>query len=81
MKIRLEKPAVNILKLTGGKNEKARRGALHEKLPSDLYFVYRKYWMEIKITEYVIWKQEAFYITEMLLNIYNVQKTGVTSDF
>ena len=37
--------------------------------------------MEIKITEYVIWKQEAFYITEMLLRIYNVQKTGVTSDF
>ena len=43
MEIRLEKPAVNILKLTGGKNEKARRGALHEKLRSDLYFVYRKY--------------------------------------
>ena len=81
MEIRLEKPAVNILKLTGGKNEKARRGTLHEKLRSDLYFVYRKCWMEIKITEYVIWKQEAFYITEMLLHIYNVQKTGVNSDF
>ena len=81
MEIRLEKPAVNILKLTCGKNEKARRGALHEKLRSDLYFVYRKYWMEIKITEYVIWKQESFYITEMLLHIYNIQKTGVTSDF
>ena len=26
MKIRLEKPAVNISKLTGGKNEKARQG-------------------------------------------------------
>ena len=33
MKIRLEKPAVNISKLTGGKNEKPRRGALHEKFP------------------------------------------------
>ena len=43
MEIRLEKPAVNILKLTGGKNEKARRGALHEKLRLDLYFVYRKH--------------------------------------
>ena len=42
MKIRLEKPAVNISKLMGGKNEKARRGALHEKLRIDLYFVYRK---------------------------------------
>ena len=33
------------------KNEKARRGALHEKLRLDLYFVYRKQLMEIKITE------------------------------
>ena len=32
MKIRLEKPAVNISKLTGGKNEKARWEPLHEKL-------------------------------------------------
>ena len=39
MKIRLEKPAVNISKLTGGKNEKARRGTLHEKRRLDLYFV------------------------------------------
>ena len=43
MKIRLEKLAVNISKLTGGKNEKPRRGALHEKLRLDLYFVYRKH--------------------------------------
>ena len=38
MKIRLEKPAVSISSLTGGKNEKTRRGALHEKLRLDLYF-------------------------------------------
>ena len=43
MKIRLEKPSVNISNLTGGKNEKARRGALHEKLRLDLYiFFYRE---------------------------------------
>ena len=30
-------------KLAGGKNEKARRGPLHEKLWLGLYFVYRKY--------------------------------------
>ena len=42
MKIRLEKPAVNISELTVGKNEKARQGALHE-LRLDLYFVYRKH--------------------------------------
>ena len=54
MKIRLEKIAVNISKLTGGKNEKPRRGDLHEKLWLDLYFVYRKQVMEIKVIEYVI---------------------------
>ena len=43
MTIQLEKPAVNISKLTGGKNEKSRLGALHEKLRLDLYFVYRKH--------------------------------------
>ena len=40
MKIRLEEPAVNISNLTGGKNEKARRGALHEKLRLDLLEVF-----------------------------------------
>ena len=39
MKIRLEKPAVNISNLTYGKNEIARRGALHEKVRLDLYFL------------------------------------------
>ena len=38
MEIRLEKPAMNISNLTGGKNENIRRGALHEKLRLDLYF-------------------------------------------
>ena len=37
MKIPLEKPAVNISKLTAGKNKKARRGAMHEKLRLDLF--------------------------------------------
>ena len=39
MKIRLEKPAMNISNLTDSKNEKVRRGALHEKPRLDLYFV------------------------------------------
>ena len=34
MKMQLEKPTVNISKLTGGKNEKPRRGTLHEKIDS-----------------------------------------------
>ena len=60
MKILLENPAVSITKLTGGKNVKAWRGALYEKLGLDLSFVYRKHWMEIKITEHVICRKEAF---------------------
>ena len=43
VKIRLEKAAVNTSKLTGGKNGKARRGALHEKFRLELHFVCRKY--------------------------------------
>ena len=43
MKIRLEKPAVNVSKRTGGKNEKPRRGALHEKLRLNIYFVKKKH--------------------------------------
>ena len=43
IKIGLEKPAMNISKLTRGKSEKPRWGALHEKLWLDLYFVYRKH--------------------------------------
>ena len=39
MKMRLEKAAVNISNLMDGKNEKARRGALHEKLRLDLYLL------------------------------------------
>ena len=39
MKFRLQKPAVNISNLTGGKNEKARREDLHEKLRLNLHFL------------------------------------------
>ena len=38
MKIRLEQSALNISKLTDGRNEKARRVALHEKLLLDILF-------------------------------------------
>ena len=81
MKIRQKKPALNISKLMGGKNEKARRGALHEKLLLDLYFVYRKYWVEIKVTDYVVCQQEAFYIIELLLHINSGQQTEVIFGF
>ena len=42
MKIQLEKSALNIPNLTGGHNEKAGRGALHEKLRLDLFFFNRE---------------------------------------
>ena len=78
MKIPIEKPPVNISKLTVGKNKKARRGAMHEKLRLDLYFVYRKQWMEIKITWICDMSTRGFLI-EILLHIHNVQQTEVTS--
>ena len=60
MKIGLKKPGVNIPKLTVAKMKKLDGVTLHEKLRLDLYFVYRKQLMEIKITEYIICRQEAF---------------------
>ena len=59
-KIRLEKPVAKNSKFTGGKNGKPRRGILREKIDLDLYFIYRKHWMESKITEYEICRQEVF---------------------
>ena len=56
MKIRLEKAAVNISNLTGGKNEKARWGALHEKLWLDLLRVFTV----------------SLYIFKLLFNDYDV---------
>ena len=77
MRIRLEKPAVDIWKLMGGKNEKARRRALHEKLRLDLYFVYRKHWMEVKATN--MWYADRRLSNWNLLHIYNAQQTEVIS--
>ena len=78
--MRLEKPAVNISKLTGGKNEKPRRGTLHEKLWLDLYFVYRKHWMEIK-NNWICDISTRGSLFEILLHIYIVQQTEVIFGF
>ena len=59
MKIQLEKSAGIISKLTDGKNGKPRREILREKLQLDFYYVYSKHWIETKITEYVICRQEV----------------------
>ena len=52
--------ASSTLLLTGGKSGKPRLGILREKLHLDLHFVYRKQWMESKVTEYVMCQQEVF---------------------
>ena len=66
MKIRLEKPTVIISNLTGGKNEKARRGALHEKFQLDLYIFFTG-------NNECDMSTRGFLI-EILLHIYNVQQ-------
>ena len=77
MKIRLEKPVVNILKLIGGKNEKSRLGTLHKKPPLDLYFVYMNGRQSNQISD--IWTRG--FPTEILLHIYNVQQAEIISGF
>ena len=78
--MRLEKPAANISRLTGGKNEKPRRGTLHEKLWLDFYLVYRKHWMEIK-NNWICDMSTRGSLIDILVHIYNVQQTEVISDF
>ena len=66
MKIGLEKPAVKISKLAGGKNEKARRGLYMTTFALDLYLNgNQNNWIcDMSIRDFLI---------ETLLHIYNVQ--------
>ena len=79
MKIRLEKLAVNISKLTCGKNEKSRRGGLHEKLRLDLYFVSRKQWETLngKQNNLICDMSKRGFLIVILLHIYNVRQAEV----
>ena len=52
MKIRLEKPAVNISKLVGGKNEKPRRGANYHPITLQIIQSTQSKCCKIKITSY-----------------------------
>ena len=77
MKIRLEKPAVNISSLTGGKNEKARRGALHEQLRLDLHFFFLQGTMNGNQNNWICDMWTRGFVIEILLLIrpwYNVQQ-------
>ena len=75
MKIRLEKPAVNISKLTGGKNEKARRGALHEKLRLDLFCLQET--LNGNQNNWICDISTRSFLIEILLHKYNVDQTEV----
>ena len=61
MKIRLEKPAVNISNLTGGKNETARRGALGS---TSVRFIFRLELLGVFTV--------SLYILNLLFNDYDV---------
>ena len=60
MKIRLGKPAVNDLKVMGGKNKKRRRGFYVKNFVHIYILLLGKHWMEGKMIEYVIYRQEDF---------------------
>ena len=71
IKIRLEKPAANISKLVGGKNEKAREGGgeggggfTWKTLVRFIFYLQETLNgnQNNKITEYVICRQEAFWL-------------------
>ena len=80
MKIRLEKLAVNISKLTGGKNEKPRRGCFTWK--TSFRFI-------VCLQETLKWNQNNWicdmptrcFLIEILLHIYNLQQAEVISVF
>ena len=71
MRIRLEKPAVNISNLTGGKNENSRWGT--EKLRLDLYFL--KGTMNGNQNNWICDMSTRGFLIEILLHIYNAQQT------
>ena len=75
MKIRLEKPAVNISNLTGSKNEKARRGALHEKLRLDLFVFFLQGAMNGNQNNWICDISTRGFLIEILWYIYNAQQT------
>ena len=80
MKIRLEKPAVNISKLMDGKNEKARREALHEKIWLRYMFCLQET-MNGNQNNWICDMSTRGFLIEILLHICNVQQTDVISGF
>ena len=75
MKIPLEKPAANISNLTDGKNEKARREALHEKLRLDPYFFFLQGTMNGNQNNQICDMSTRGFLIGILLHIYNAQQT------
>ena len=84
MKIWLEKPAVNILQLTGGKNEKVRRGegggGLIWKTSVRFIFCLQET-LNGNQNNWICDMSTTGFQIEILLHIYNVQQTEVISGF
>ena len=82
MKIRLEKPAMNVSKLTGGKNEEARRGGvgLHEKISVRFMFFLQETLNGNQNNGMCDISRRGFLI-EILLHMHSVQQTEVISGF
>ena len=78
MKIRLEKPAMNISKLMGGKNEKARRGTL-QTLVRFIFCLQET--LNGNQNNWICDMSTRGFLIEILLHIYNVQQTEVISGF
>ena len=75
MKIWLEKPAVNVWKLVGGKNEKPRRGFMQKTSVRFIFCLQET--LEIKINgnqnNWICDMSTRGFPIEILLHIYNVQ--------
>ena len=74
MKIWLEKPAVNISDLTGGKNEKARREAYFT-WKTSARFIFLQGTMNGNHNNWICDISTRGFLIEILLHIYNAQQT------
>ena len=81
MKIWLEKPAVNISQLTGGKNEKVRRGGGLIWKTSVRFIFCLQETLNGNQNNWICDMSTRGFLIEILLHIYNVQQTEVISGF
>ena len=78
MKIRLEKPALNISKLRSGKNGKSRCGALHEKTPVRFIFFIQET-LNGNQNNWICDMSTRGFLIEILLHMHNIKQTELTN--